>query len=117
MENNQNLDKPFWSITQAEFYALQNKGIQETLKELLPEIINTIKNEATPKSDTIGPEEAMEITGYLRQTLNSKVHRREMPRLSSGRPLIFSRKELLLWIKLGKPKVAEMALMRRNGEI
>ena len=41
----------------------------------------------------------------------------EMLVISRGRPLIFSHAELQLWMKLGKPMVVEMDLLRRKEEI
>ena len=120
MENKMNsssLDKPIWTLTASEFLTLQNKAIKAALSEIISTEVRLAKEEALPKSYTMRVEETAVITGYATETLYSKVCRREMPRVSSGRPLIFSRKEIELWMKLGKPTVSEMALMRRNGEI
>lgn len=111
------LDKPIWTLTALEFLELQNQGIKAALKDIISSEVKYAKEEVVPKSDIIHVDEAAKITGYLPKTLYSKVCRRELPRVSSGRPLIFSRKEIELWLKLGKPTIAEMALMRRNGEI
>jgi hypothetical protein len=111
------LDKPIWTLTAMEFLELQNQGIKAALKEIISTEVKHAKEEAIPKSDIINVDEAAKLTGYLPKTLYSKVCRREIPRVSAGRPLIFSRKEIELWLKLGKPTIAEMALMRRDGEI
>lgn len=115
--NNISLDKPIWTLTASEFLTLQNKAIQAALSEIISTEVRLAKEEAVPKSDTMDVDETAGITGYMPKTLYSKVCRREIPRVSSGRPLIFSRKEIEQWMNLGKPTVAEMALMRRNGEI
>ena len=120
MENNINtnsLDKPIWTLTASEFLTLQNKAIQSALNEIISTELRLAKADALPKSDTMGVDETVGITRYSPKTLYSKVCRREIPRVSSGRPLIFSRKEIEQWMKLGKQTVAEMALMRRNGEV
>jgi predicted DNA-binding transcriptional regulator AlpA len=120
MENNINtssLDKPIWTLTASEFLTLQNKAIEAALSEIISKELRLAKEDALPKSDTMGVDETAGITRYSPKTLYSKVCRREIPRVSSGRPLIFSRKEIEQWMKLGKPTVAEMALMRRNGEL
>jgi predicted DNA-binding transcriptional regulator AlpA len=120
MENNINtisLDKPIWTLTASEFLTLQNKAIEAALSVIISKELRLAKENALPKSDTMGVDETAGITGYSPKTLYSKVCRREMPRVSAGRPLIFSRKEIEQWLNLGKPTVAEMALMRRNGEI
>lgn len=112
-----NYDKPIWTLTIAEFLDVQRTGLQASLKELISGAVTTVKEEAIPKTDTLGVEEAALLTGYNPKTLYSKVCRRQMPTVSRGRPLIFSRKELQIWLRVGKPTVAQMEIMRRNGEI
>jgi hypothetical protein len=51
------------------------------------------------------------------RSIYSKVSRLELPSISRGRPLLFSRAELQLWMKLGRPTIAEMELKRRKGEL
>jgi hypothetical protein len=51
------------------------------------------------------------------KSIYSKVSRLELPSISRGRPLLFSRAELQLWMKLGRPTIAEMELKRRKGEL
>ena len=58
--------------------------------------------------DIVFIDEARVITGYKLSTIYSKVSRREIPTLSTGRPLTFSREELTNWIKSGRPSIAEM---------
>jgi len=122
MENNKinlkdSTNRPLWSLTQEEFVELYKSCLTDVLKAVISGEIKTAKEEAIPKSDTMGVEETAALIGYVPATMYGKVCKREIPRLSTGRPLIFSRKEITLWLKLGKPTVAEMALMRRNGEI
>ena len=120
MENNINtnsLDKPIWTLTESEFLTLQNKAIQAALSEIISKELRLAKEDALPKSNTMGVDETAGITRYSPKTLYSKVCRREIPRVSSGRPLIFSKKEIEQWMKLGKPTVAEMVLIHRNGEL
>ncbi len=122
MENNKinlnpSMSKPLWSLTQEEFVELHKSCLTDVLKAVISGEIKTAKEEAIPKTDTMGLEETAALTGYVPETLYAKVCKRQIPRLSTGRPLIFSRKEITLWLKLDKPTVAEMAFMRRNGEI
>ena len=58
--------------------------------------------------DVIFIDEVKVLTGYKESTIYSKVSRREMPVISYGRPLTFSKEETLNWMKAGKPTVAEM---------
>ena len=114
---NPDVKRPLWSLTEEEFVELHKNCLTDVLKTVISGEIKSAKEEAIPKSDTMSVEETAALIGYVPKTLYGKVCKREIPRLSTGRPLIFSRKEITLWLKLGKPSVAEMALMRRNGEI
>lgn len=58
--------------------------------------------------DVIFIDEVKVVTGYKESTIYSKVSRREIPVISYGRPLTFSKSEILTWMKSGKPTVAEM---------
>jgi predicted DNA-binding transcriptional regulator AlpA len=58
--------------------------------------------------DNIYLEEAALITGYTQKTIYTKVSRREIPIVSAGRPLTFSRIQLNEWIAKGRPSIAEM---------
>ncbi len=116
MENNINtnsIDKPIWTLTASEFLTQQNKA----LGEIISKELRLAKADALPKSDTMGVEETAGITRYSPKRLYSKVCRREIPRVSLGQPLIFSRKEIEQWMQLDKPKVAGMALMHIKGEL
>ena len=57
--------------------------------------------------DTIGLEEAAKVTGLKTKSIYSKVCRLEIPALTRGRPLMFSRAELEKWMRNGKPSVPE----------
>ena len=46
-------------------------------------------------------------TNLKLKSIYSKVSRLEMPALTRGRPLMFSRSELEKWMKNGKPSVPE----------
>ncbi len=111
--NNNSLDKPIGTLTASEFLTQQNKA----LGEIISKELRLAKEDALPKSDNMGVEETAGITRYSPKRLYSKVCRREIPGVSLGRPLIFNRKEIEQWMQLGNQKVAEMALMHRNGEL
>ena len=55
-------------------------------------------------SDFIYIDEVMEITAYTRKTVYSKVSTNQMPVISRGRPLTFSRKKLYEWMSAGRPE-------------
>ena len=48
------------------------------------------------------------LTGYKASTIYSKVCRGEIPTISTGRPLTFSKNEILQWMKSGRPSLTEM---------
>lgn len=60
------------------------------------------------QSDIIYIDDIAALTGYKPSTIYSKVCRGEIPTISNGRPLTFSKEEIIQWIKLGRPTVAEM---------
>ncbi len=60
------------------------------------------------QNDIIYLEDVMELTSYKDSTVYSKVSRKEIPVISGGRPLTFSREEIIQWIKDGRPTIAEI---------
>jgi hypothetical protein len=68
------------------------KAIREELRLYLAE-----NNSSVPSSepdDEIFIDATMQITGYQRQTIYSRVNRDEIPVLSRNRPLTFSRTQI-----------------------
>jgi excisionase family DNA binding protein len=109
---NQNMEKYLFHLTAGEYKSL----LKNTLEELLPQMIREQldlkeeiqKFEPRSEKDTISLIEAAELTGLKKESIYSKVSRLEMPCLMRGRPLRFSRKELMEWMRNGKPTVTEM---------
>lgn len=95
--------RPLFTLTVEEYKEL-NKTIQIDRSYLIQAPEPTNKEQR----DIVFIDEARVITGYKLSTIYSKVSRREIPVLSTGRPLTFSREELTNWIKAGRPSVAEM---------
>lgn len=95
--------RPLYTLTVEEFKELSKKIAVDNsylFKQPVPK-----ENEP---QDIIFINELTELTGYKESTVYSKVSRREIPVVSSGRPLTFSRSEILEWMKSGKPTVSEM---------
>ncbi len=63
---------------------------------------------AESESDIIYIDDVTVLTSYKPSTIYSKVNRREIPIISNGRPLTFSKEEIVQWMKSGRPSVAEM---------
>ncbi len=95
--------RPLFTLTVEEFVEL-NKTIAVDNSYLY----QAPQHPETESTDIVFIDKAMVVTGYKASTIYSKVSRREMPVISSGRPLTFSREELIEWMKKGRPTVAEM---------
>jgi len=95
--------RPLFTLTVEEFMEL-NKTIIVDDRYLRPE---PKKNEVE-KPEIIYSEEAALITNYTKSTLYSKVNRGEIPYISGGKPLTFSRSQLSQWMQDGRPRVSEM---------
>lgn len=97
--------KPLYSLTIGEYIELNKKAFSEAVAKLLQE-----KSEKSAKEvpvDIIFVDEVMQLTGYKKATLYSKVSRYEIPVLSRGKPLTFSRKAILQWLQDGKPDILD----------
>jgi len=110
-------EKPIGYYNKQEFLNLIKLGMESCIKEHLSEAEKDVKAELPKPDDTIDIDEAAKVTGFKKKSIYSKVSRSELPSLTRGRPLMFSRAELQLWMKIGRPDVAEMELKRRKGEI
>ncbi len=95
--------RPLYTLTVEEF-----KELSKTIALDNSYLVKPTKISEEPKSDIIYLDEIIELTGYKESTVYSKVCRKEMPVISTGRPLAFSREEILQWMKDGRPTVAEM---------
>lgn len=112
-----NFEKPLWHYSMREFLKLQKEDLEGTIREMFTLAVNQIKNDQPLPEDTIGVSEVMKITGLKEKTIYSKVSRLQIPSITRGRPLMFSRAELQLWMKVGRPTVAEMEFKKRKGEL
>ena len=67
-------------------------------------MIHIVKlNQITMEKEIIFNEEVMELTGYTRSTIYSKVSRQEIPTFVRGRPLVFKKSQILKWLEAGRP--------------
>lgn len=113
-----NYEKPLWHYSMQEFLDIQKQELEASFKGMVAEAVQEIKVEHTaPLEDVIGIAEVAKLTGLRESSIYSKVSRLQIPSSTRGRPLIFSRAEIQQWIKLGKPSVTDMAIMRRKGEL
>ncbi len=108
METKNTPEKFLFQLTTDEFDSLFRGMLNDIVPSLVKEGIKEhLKGINVDQPDTITPEEAAKITGLKLKSIYSKVCRLEMPALTRGRPLMFSRAELEKWMKSGKPSVPE----------
>ncbi len=100
------LSKPVYALTIEEYKQLHKELLEEQLMALVPKLQNTVPE--GKEKDIIFLEEAMEITGYKKPTMYSKICKYEIPVLSRRKPLTFSKKVLIQWIIDGKPNALDM---------
>ena len=100
------LSQPLYSLTVGEYIDLSKQAFANEAEKL---INSYLKNSGSNSSnnDIIFIDEVKELTHYEKSTIYSKVCRYEMPVISRRRPLTFSRKEILKWLKDGKPSVID----------
>ena len=112
------LNRPLYSLSIKEFLSLQNEAHEQKLLDLVQKVAsdNRLENQKE-ETDTIHLADASLLTGLKEKSIYSKVSRLELPSITRGRPLLFSRAELQLWMKIGRPTVVEMELKKRKGEI
>lgn len=112
------LNRPLYSLSIKEFLSIQNEDHEQKLLGLVQKVVNDTRLEnQKDESDTINLAEAARLTGLKEKSIYSKVSRLELPSISRGRPLVFSRAELQLWMKIGRPTVALMEFKKRKGEL
>jgi predicted DNA-binding transcriptional regulator AlpA len=68
------------------------------IRQELTAYYDTIK-ESLSHQDIIGIDEVMKITGLKKNSIYTKVSKGELPTLSRRRPLRFSKKAIIHWIK------------------
>tara|TARA_B100000508_G_scaffold55003_2_gene42604 strand:- start:3203 stop:3514 length:312 start_codon:yes stop_codon:yes gene_type:complete len=90
-----NSSKQLKDLTVSEFLEILEKS-NERLSE-------TNQN----RNDLLNSNQAAKLLGYKKSTIYSKVSRGEVPVYSSGRPLVFSKKDLLEWMENGRPNISE----------
>ncbi len=98
--------KPLYSLTVGEYIELNKKVFENVAKKIIDSYREN-SNKNNFNNDNIFMDEVMNLTGLKDSTIYSKVCRFEMPVISRRRPLTFSRKDILNWLKEGKPSVID----------
>ena len=108
METKNTPEKILFQLTTEEFDSLFRGMLNDIVPSLVKEGIKEhLRGINVDQPDTIGIEEAAIVTGLKTKSIYSKVCRLEIPALTRGRPLMFSRAALEKWMKSGRPSVAE----------
>ncbi len=100
------LSKPLYSLTVGEYIDLSKQAYSEEAKKIIENCQKNLGN-CSSNNDSIFIDEVEALTGYKKSTIYSKVCRFEMPVISKRRPLTFSRKDIMNWLKGGKPSVID----------
>ncbi len=96
--------KPLYALTVEEFTELNRQIVKREVQDAL---LHQGQSKPRADQDIIFMDEACELVGYTKPTMYSKISRYEIPVLSRGKPLTFSKKALIQWIHEGKPNVVD----------
>ena len=97
--------KPLYSLTVGEYIELNKKVFSEAAAKLLQG--KPGKSTEEVPGDIIFMDDVIQLTGYKKATVYSKVSRYEIPVLSRRKPLTFSRAAILQWLQDGKPGILD----------
>jgi hypothetical protein len=105
--------KPLFTLTVAEYKKILRKIVAEEIERILRELHEeTDKN--NKETDICDIEQAINITRLARPTLYSKVSKKHIPCLSRGKPLLFLKDHLEMWLKADRPQTDSITTI---GEI
>jgi len=96
--------KPLYALSVQEYIEISKKLFYEEAEKLIRR--EQQENSKEP-NEIIFIDEVIQLTGYRRATIYSKVSRFEIPVLTRRKPLTFSRKAILQWLEAGKPHVLD----------
>ena len=105
MNSDNYYSKPMWQFSIGEFETRLKKMVSTLIELAVKKAFEERSSEvADTSSDTLDLKKTSELTGLSSSTIYSKVSRFEMPSLTRGRPLLFSKTELMTWLASGRPK-------------
>lgn len=103
--------KPLYSLSIKEFAELTQKLNTKIIKDHF-ENLKTSFFQQSENTDICQIKGVMKLTGMAKATIYSKISRKEMPCISRGKPLLFSKKGILQWMYDGKPSVTKEYLQK-----
>jgi len=85
---------------------LNRHELHEEIKSCIRELLTELKDvQAIPPPDRIALDETCMVTGLSKASIYSMTHNKKIPFMKFGSRLVFSRKELILWMEaMTKPK-------------
>lgn len=105
--NDQN-KTPIWQITVGDFERIVENAVSDKVEEAIQFAFEErAKLDEDQTEDIIDVKLAAKLIGLTIPTMYSKVSRFEIPTMSRGRPLLFSRKELISWLENGRPSLIQ----------
>lgn len=113
-------NKPLFTLTVAQYSSILRKVIAEEVERIFSVCHEGINNN-NQETDICVIDQVIEITKLAKSTLYSKVSKKHIPCLSRGKPLLFSRDHLEMWLKAGRPhtysiKIIEEILKKKQQE-
>ena len=102
--------------------SLKISELEQLITDSVQKCLNgTLHPEQPAKSDLIGIDEACNITGWLKPTIYKKSFLCEIPCSRMGKRLVFSRRELTLWmqsqtIRKQSPEVTANKHMQKEAQ-
>ena len=104
-------NKPLFTLTIAQYSKILRKVIGEEVDRILMERQEETNNQ-NQETDICDIVQASEITRLVKSTLYSKVSKKQIPCLSRGKPLLFSRDHLEMWLQAGRPKTDSIDVIK-----
>ena len=96
-------DQPLFTLTVKQFSELTRSIIAEEVKQFSSQV-QDLQIISENNGDICFIQDACQITGLKKSTIYSKLSKKQMPSLSRRKPLLFSKKQLQMWIIAGRPK-------------
>jgi hypothetical protein len=96
-------NKPLFTLSVAQYSRILRKIFAEEVERIVRVCLEE-KNKNNQETDICNIDQVIEITKLAKSTLYSKVSKKHIPCLSRGKPLLFSRDHLHMWLKAGRPQ-------------
>ena len=101
-------DQPLFTLTVKQFSELTRSIIAEEVKQFSSQV-QDFQIISENNGDMCFIQDACQITGLKKSTIYCKLSKKQMPSLSRRKPLLFSKKQLKMWIEAGRPKSDDLS--------